>query len=123
MRELANAIETAMLMTEGEEVGLAALPLRVRVALGRSDASGDVSSSRSAPASAGRRPEIDRTLAEALALVIHETEREYLRALLAETGGHLGEAARRAGIAPRSLYNKMRHHGLRKEDFRPSATA
>jgi len=38
--------------------------------------------------------------------------------LLRQTAGRVGETARRAGIDPRSLYTKMRRHGLRKEDFR-----
>jgi DNA-binding NtrC family response regulator len=37
---------------------------------------------------------------------------------LRETGGRVGETARRAGINQRSLYEKMKQLGLRKEDFR-----
>lgn len=47
-----------------------------------------------------------------------EYEQEYLRRLLEETGGRVGEAARRAGIDERTLYNKMRRYGLEKERFR-----
>ncbi len=49
---------------------------------------------------------------------VEELERRYLHALLRITGGRVGETARRAGIVPRSLYEKMRKYGLRKEDFR-----
>jgi transcriptional regulator with PAS, ATPase and Fis domain len=122
VRELSNALETAMLMTEGEEVGLAALPLRIRAALGRGDGRGETGAESAALASAARRPLTERTLAEALALVVQQAEREYLEGVLEATEGHLAEAARRAGIAPRSLYNKMRQHGLRKEDFRTPTT-
>jgi DNA-binding NtrC family response regulator len=45
-------------------------------------------------------------------------ELAYLNDLLERTGGRVGEAARQAGLDPRSLYAKMREHGLRKEDFR-----
>ena len=48
-------------------------------------------------------------------------EREYLKRLLVATRGHLRETARRAGIDSRSLYNKMRRYGLRKESFRAGA--
>jgi DNA-binding NtrC family response regulator len=40
--------------------------------------------------------------------------------LLRATGGRIGEAAKRAGIQERSLYEKMKQFGLRKEDFRGS---
>jgi DNA-binding NtrC family response regulator len=36
-----------------------------------------------------------------------------------ETGGKIGETARRAGMEPRSLFDKLKRHGLRKEQFRP----
>jgi hypothetical protein len=31
----------------------------------------------------------------------------------------VGKAAKAAGIGPRSLYDKMRRHALRWQDFRP----
>lgn len=45
-------------------------------------------------------------------------EIRYLSDLLVFVNGRVGEAARVSGMSPRSLYNKMRQHGLRKEDFR-----
>jgi DNA-binding NtrC family response regulator len=50
--------------------------------------------------------------------VSSEFEKAYLTALLRETNGRIGETARRAGIEPRSLFDKLRRHGLRKEQFR-----
>ena len=35
-----------------------------------------------------------------------------------DEGGASRDTAERAGIRPRSLYDKMKHHGLRKESFR-----
>ncbi len=49
---------------------------------------------------------------------VEDLERRYLHALLRVTGGRVGETARRAGIVPRSLYEKMRKYGLKKEDYR-----
>jgi DNA-binding NtrC family response regulator len=49
-------------------------------------------------------------------------ERRYLSHLLRETGGAIGETAARAGINPKTLYEKMKTHDLRKEDFRRGAT-
>lgn len=44
-------------------------------------------------------------------------ERWYLEHLLEATGGHMTEAARRAGMSRRNLYNKVQRYGLRREDF------
>ena len=45
-------------------------------------------------------------------------ERDYLLRSLVETGGRIGQTAKRAGINERTLYAMMKRHGLRKEDFR-----
>ena len=50
--------------------------------------------------------------------VLEEAEYRYLSELLGLCSGRVGEVARRAGMAPRSLFEKMRRYGLRKEDFR-----
>jgi DNA-binding NtrC family response regulator len=49
---------------------------------------------------------------------LRRVERAYLEALLGQERGRVGATARRAGLSPRSLYQKMRAHGLRKRDFR-----
>ena len=51
--------------------------------------------------------------------ILDRMEREYLDRLLKSTGGHIGRTAKRAGMQPRSLFDKMKKHGLRKEDFKP----
>jgi DNA-binding NtrC family response regulator len=60
----------------------------------------------------------DLPLQEARRRVVDDFERAYLRTLLEELAGNVGEVARRARINPRTLYDKMRRLGLRKEDFR-----
>jgi len=50
--------------------------------------------------------------------VLEDAECRYLRGLLSRTGGRIGETAEQAGMDPRSLHQKMRKYGLRKEDFR-----
>ena len=45
-------------------------------------------------------------------------ERRYLAEILRATGGRIAEAAKRAGVNPRSIFAKMKAHKLRKEDFR-----
>ena len=62
----------------------------------------------------------DRPWREVRRKVLEEAERRYLGEVLALSGGSISEAARRAGMAPRSLFEKMRRYGLRKEDFRES---
>lgn len=49
---------------------------------------------------------------------VRELERDYLVRVLTEERGHLGATARRAGVNAKTLYEKMRAYGLRKEDFR-----
>ncbi len=60
------------------------------------------------------------TLAAAIAPIVSELERDYLRAVLSECRGVVQAAAARAGLSRRTLQRKMRAHGLRKEEFRSS---
>jgi len=53
-------------------------------------------------------------------VVLARLERRYLDALLRDHAGQIGETARHAGLSPRSLYEKMKRHGLRKEQYRQS---
>ena len=50
--------------------------------------------------------------------VLEHMERTYLTAVLRQTGGHVGQAAKAAGFTSRALFDKMRRYGLAKEDFR-----
>jgi len=47
-----------------------------------------------------------------------QLERAYLHRMLAAHGGHLSQTADAAGITRRTLYNRMRAHGLDAEDYR-----
>ena len=60
---------------------------------------------------------------DARAEILRSAERAYLVAVLTACGGVVGASARHAGLSPRSLYDKMKVHGLRKEDFRRPAPA
>lgn len=53
-------------------------------------------------------------------LLNQAAERKYLVELLEYTRGRIGESAQLAGLTPRALYNKMKIHGLKKEDYRKS---
>ena len=50
--------------------------------------------------------------------LLREGERRYLSHVLESSRGRVGVAARRAGMAERSLFEKMKRLGLRKEDYR-----
>ena len=63
---------------------------------------------------------VDLTLPfqEAKQRLVDRFEREYLERLLAEHRGRIGEVARAAGMAERNLYDKMKQHGLSRDDYR-----
>lgn len=119
VRELINVIERAVLLCESDTITAVDLPENIAVS----------------PTSAGRTPRgtgpthvtapvtfpsewLEQPIREARQVIVAEFEKIYLTRLLELTGGRVGETARRAGIEPRSLFEKMRRHGLRKEGFR-----
>jgi transcriptional regulator with GAF, ATPase, and Fis domain len=103
VRQLENAIERAVVLAEGETIGIGDLPPEIiepsRLVLAASGASFDAATSER-EASSG----LDQTLA----LV----ERERLVTALAECGGNKSQAARRLGIPRTTLFSKLRRHGL-----------
>ncbi len=112
VRELMNVIERAMLLCRNHEIGMAELPNVFH---------GDT-------ADGGKfLPEIllgaddllSKTLPEVQRAVMDQVDRSYLERALSKTGGRVNLAAQIAGIHARGLYNKMKHLGLRKEDFKP----
>ena len=113
VRELINVMERAVLLCEGELVTLAELPEEV---------SGPVVPGRPQTASPAIDVTawLDRPLAEARDEILRSFELRYLSRLLEESRGSIGACAKRAGIDPRTLYNKMQLYGLRKEDFKPT---
>ena len=64
-----------------------------------------------------------KTLQETMAEIQAVVERNYLEGALRRSGGRVGDAARIAGINPRSMYNKMKQLGLDKADFKPGDPA
>ncbi len=59
------------------------------------------------------------TLRSLRSQTLEVVERAYLARVLRAAGGRVAEAARRADVDPRSLYERMRRYGLRKEEFKP----
>ncbi|MFW6108788.1 MAG: sigma-54 interaction domain-containing protein [bacterium] len=116
VRELINVIERAMLLCDEDRIGVEDLP----AAIGRPGAAPSPVRLRANEVLVDPSQWVDKPWAEVRRTVLDAVEWAYLSALLRETGGRVGETAERAGMAPRSLYAKMKHHGLRKEDFKPS---
>jgi DNA-binding NtrC family response regulator len=50
-----------------------------------------------------------------------KSEKDYLRGLLIKHKGRIGATAKEAKVDDKTLYRKMRRHGLDKESFKPSA--
>jgi two-component system response regulator AtoC len=108
VRELINVIERATLLCRGDTITRADLPERLR-APPAAAVSGDV---LVLPGNWDEKPFHD-VKKEVLA----RFEREYIGRLLRRTGGRIGESASLAGVAERTLYEKMKRLGLRKDDF------
>ncbi len=117
VRELINVIERAMLLCSGPKIDLSDLP----ESISRGFFESAPLASSSAACESATLPEdwLNQPLREVRAQIVANFERAYLSGLLAATGGRVGETARRAGLEPRSLFEKMRRYQLRKEDFRP----
>lgn len=134
VRELANVIERAVLLCTGRTIGIADLPesiARHAPAYAAIEAVSDppieIPTEVHSLAAAGEMelPEawLERNWKEVRAALLLEGEREYFATLLRQERGRVGAVAKRAGISSRALFDKMRRHGLRKEDFREHADA
>ena len=117
VRELINVIERGMLLCDDDTITLNDLPQMVSSLV---RATGSAASPLSAIISDCDIPEkwLRGPIREGREEVVAEFERAYLAALLSQTQGRVGDTAKRAGIEPRSLYDKMKRYGLRKEDFK-----
>ena len=117
VRELMNIIERAMLLCPGDEIRLADLPHSISGAA-REGTWTDFAK----PTAGGGEPLseewLDRPFREVRREAVRQLEARYITGLLRRTQGRIGETAKLAGMEPRSVYEKMRRHGLRKEDFR-----
>ena len=103
-----NVIERGILLCQGDRILVRDLPESVRRA--------DAPAPPTAPAATPEFMELP--LQEARRRVVEQFERKYLEHHLRDARGIVGTVAQRAGINPRTLYEKMRRLGLKKEDFR-----
>ncbi|MBL6720361.1 MAG: hypothetical protein ISQ08_03025 [Planctomycetes bacterium] len=120
MRQLVNAVERALVLCAGREIGVEDLPDSISRLQGDGEAVERRGQARIEEEGKDRNGVAGlRPLREEREELLQSFERDYLARLLRSTGGRVGQAALRAGITPRSLYDKLRRHGLRKEQFRP----
>jgi DNA-binding NtrC family response regulator len=113
VRELINVMERAVLLSHGQELGLADLPPSIVAGRpGKGPANADPAGPVLDPAW------FDEALLDARARVLSAFERRYLERLLASTGGRISETAKRAGVNPRTLFDMLQRHGLDKKAFR-----
>lgn len=109
VRELINVIERAVLLAPGDRIEVTDLPA-------------EITYSRTSELPSDPRPLDGGLLGEPFETGRHRVmvnyERQYLTEVLRVTHGRIGEAATRAGVNPRTIYDLMRRHQLRKEDFK-----
>ncbi|MBI2569408.1 MAG: sigma-54-dependent Fis family transcriptional regulator [Candidatus Schekmanbacteria bacterium] len=120
LRELVNVVERAVLLCADSEVTPSDLTFAVAPVAGDQPPAElqDQEWPRGLGPPAASRPILP--WAEARRQALDHFEQQYFAALLASCGGRIGMAARRAGISPRALFDKLRRHGLRKESYRLS---
>lgn len=123
VRELANVVERAVLLCQDRLIRLSDLPPSIAVCSSdRFHNEGVLAGAL--PPGEGPVVALPTPWVAAPWKVVREElliagEKAYLQAVLESCDGRVGEAAKRAGISSRALFEKMKRHGLRKEDFRP----
>ena len=116
IRELINVVERSVLLCDGQQITVDDLP-RTIVPGPRDRRRVPASSALDAIFEDEWRALSWKAVRDA---VVSSCERTYIIEQLGEAKGSVEETARRSGINPRSLYDAMKRHGLKKEDFRTS---
>jgi DNA-binding NtrC family response regulator len=110
VRQLENALERAVVLARGEEVGLADLPEEV-------GGGAHVAETRQGPIALGEALDVvaraltEVPYAEAKRRVVRDFDRAYAAQLLEQSGGNVSEAARRAGLDRSNFRRVLRKHG------------
>jgi DNA-binding NtrC family response regulator len=114
IRELINVMERSVLLCDGNTITLDDLP-RTIVPLPRHGPDATSSSVLDGLFDGNWRSEPWKVVRNA---IVSSCEQAYFVNHLNQTNGNVDETARRSGVNPRSLYDLMKRHGLKKEDFR-----
>jgi len=110
VRQLENALERAVVLARGEEVGLADLPEEV-------GGGALLAETRGGPIALGEALDVvagaltDVPYAEAKRRVLRDFDRAYAAQLLVQSGGNVSKAARRAGLDRSNFRRVLRKHG------------
>jgi len=110
IRELMNVIERSMLLCRSSDITVENLPNVFQYEDTVLDEENGV---QHAPQSWR-----GKSLGEVKEGILEEVEKLYLQMVLKTTHGRLKDASQVAGITSRSLYSKMKKHGLHKETFK-----
>jgi DNA-binding NtrC family response regulator len=103
VRELRNAVESALALTEGDDIGVSDLPLHI-------------SESSAGMIPAGHLTRL--SYQEACDLGRDRMARRYLTALMKTSGGNVTVAAERAGVKRETLHRLLRRHDIDPSAFR-----
>ena len=117
IRELANVVERAVLLCEGEEITSEDLPGEIR-RNGLHEARIVVEGAAQEPAARFDEQVLSAPFLEARRAVMDTFERVYVEKVLSRCHGRVSDAARMSGINSRTLYEKMQRLGIRKELFK-----
>src|SRR5262249_21279404 len=128
VRQLENAVFRAVVLADGEEVGVNEFP-QVAAQLGPDAAAAPLI--ETAPAMAAAWPEPHEGPSSSLRLVdaqgearpLEDIESEVIRFAIAHYRGQMSEVARRLKIGRSTLYRKLESLGLDGEDAKEPATA
>jgi two-component system nitrogen regulation response regulator GlnG len=112
-RQLENVIRWALVHHSGVgALSLGDLPPTVLSQVLDAEAGGAAVEPSSNSAGPGLAAHVLESSGWNLSRSLHQCERSILEAVLKETRGNHSRAARMLGITPRSVYNKVRRHGL-----------
>ncbi len=121
VRELINVVERAVLLCQGEHILPLDLPEELRTNLDGAPKSSSPDFQKPPEPTGTEAEESDlmtRPYHDARRELIEAFERRYLQALLGRANGRIADAARIAGLNPRSVYEKMKKHSVRKEFYK-----
>ncbi len=120
VRELINVMERAVLLTSSTVIYPEDLPESIAMAHGHAEALAE-----GAPPNGFKPIALDTignwqslSFKELRKRVLLQLELQYLDAVLRDTRGSILRTAKLLGVAPRSIYNKMRQFKLNKEDYK-----
>ncbi|MDA1164604.1 MAG: sigma 54-interacting transcriptional regulator, partial [Planctomycetota bacterium] len=115
IRELINVIERAVLLCEGSTITLRDLPFELVHSV--SEVTGDSLTGIDLQLSEAW---LERPWKPVRSATMAQAELTYLHEHLVDARGDLSEVADRSGLNPRTLFDMMQRHGLKKESFKSS---